>query len=237
MAKRILAIGGGCALLILVAAACGGGAAPNAGGAASPPSEAELIAGLQKLDYPATLVHGTTLGEAGAPITILAFEDFTCPHCLEFTATTEQGIIDTFVKSGKVKFEFHYYPLRQSSVAPMVAAVCADNQGKFWDYRRRLFIEQAKANTVPANRYAATMDAAFGQTALEQYAADLALDAAKFAACLQSQAPIDTIQADTKLGDSLGLTGTPWFVVNGKALGSSAPASLDGWKQLIAAVK
>ena len=42
---------------------------------------------------------------------------------------------------------------------------------------------------------------------------------------------------DTKLGDSLGLTGTPWFVVNGKALGSSAPASLDGWKQIIAAIK
>jgi len=193
----------------------------------------KLIAQMQQIDYPKDLINGTTLGKADAKVTIQMFEDFTCPHCLEFNAALEQQIVDQLVKTGKAKLEFHYFPLRDSSMPLMVGAACANDQGEFWEYQRRLFIEQAKVDAMPAAQYSDGMTAAFGETGLKQYAADLGLDPMKFAACLTSQAPIDTIQADVTITNNLNLPGTPSFVVNGKFLGDNAPGTIAGWVKLV----
>ncbi|MGH2634004.1 MAG: DsbA family protein [Tepidiformaceae bacterium] len=193
----------------------------------------KLIAQMQQIDYPKDLISGTTLGKPDAKVTIQMFEDFTCPHCLEFNAALEQQIVDQLVKTGKAKLEFHYFPLRDSSIPLMVGAACANDQGEFWEYQRRLFIEQARVDAMPADKYSDGMTAAFGDAGLKKYAADLGLDAAKFATCLTSQAPIDTIQADVAITNNLNLPGTPSLIVNGKFLGDNAPSTIDGWVTLV----
>ena len=245
-----------CLLTAVLVAACGGGsdssATPGATSAATAAATAstgplptkiastgsstydKLIAQMQQIDYPKELVHGTALGNADAKVTIQMFEDFTCPHCLEFNAALEKQMVDQLVKTGKARIEFHYFPLRDSSVPLMVGAACANEQGQFWEYQRRLFIEQAKVDAMPAEKYSDGMTAAFGQAGLEKYAADLGLDATKFTTCLGSQAALDIVQADEAITNNLNLPGTPSFVVNGKFLGNNPPATIAGWEQLVA---
>lgn len=232
----------------LGAAACGGsskaGSTATTAGTAAGPAPTKfastgsstydrLIAQMQQITYPKDLTNGTTLGSADAKVTIQMFEDFTCPHCLEFNAALEEQMVEQLVKTGKAKLEFHYFPLRDSSVPLMVGAACASEQGEFWEYGRRLFIEQARVDAMPADKYSDGMTAAFSEDSLKRYAADLGLDAGKFAACLTSQAPIDIIQADTTTTNNLDLPGTPSFVVNGKFLGDNAPSTIAGWVKLV----
>jgi protein-disulfide isomerase len=192
---------------------------------------------LAKLNYLVDLENGRTLGKVDAPVTIQMFEDFTCPHCLEFTATIEPSLIDQFVKAGRVKLEFHYFPLRQSSVGPMVAAECASQQNRFWEYGERLFKEQAIADALPSDQLGDGLAKAFGQDSLVKYAADLGLDATRFNACLASDAVFDPIQADARTAEEKQMPGTPTFVINGNVLLNGSPSSLNDWKKLIDATK
>ncbi len=247
--RRLLAFGGGLALVGVAAAGCGGdGNAPvtattTVGSTVTAAASVQagttgryesVAAALEKVSYPQDLADGTALGKKDARVVIQAFEDFTCSHCLEFSAEMEPAIVEQLVKPGTVRFEFHYLPLRQSSVGIMVAAQCAADQGRFWEYHRALFIAQAKADAKPQDQYAQAMNDGFGEVALKQYAADLKLDTAKFGDCLASPQPaIDKIQADLTQASKLGIKGTPGFVVNGRFLGDSYPANIAAWKKLV----
>lgn len=229
----------------IVAMACGGG--DDAGGPSAtrtPTAPRPTTTGnttvdrLATLDYPKELQDGTTLGKADAKVTIGMFEDFTCPHCLEFTAQIEPGIVEQLVKTGKAKLEFHYFPLRASSVPSMIAAQCAAEQNEFWEYGRRLFKEQAIANAQPtAAQAGAALTAAFSTEKLKQYAADLGLDAAKYAACLTGDTATARIADDSRLTEQYGMKGTPTFVVNGKALIDGSPSTVADWVKLVEATK
>jgi protein-disulfide isomerase len=237
------------AALVLVAlaalvASCGGddGAKASAASAAatSPtakPSGNKFVDALAKLDYPADLQNGTNLGKPEAPVTIQMFEDFTCPHCLEFTALLEPGIVDELVKTGKAKLEFHYFPLRQSSVVPMAAAQCAAEQNRFWDYQKRLFKEQAIADAFPGDKAGQALTVAFSEASLGGYAKDLGLDSDKFAACYAGETAVQRIQDDLRQVDKLGMKGTPTFVINGQALLNGFPPTVAEWKKLVESTK
>src|SRR5262245_26613811 len=59
------------------------------------------------LGMPAEWVNGETLGNPAAKVTVQAWEDFLCPHCQEWTSKVEPKLIADYVKSGKVRYEFH----------------------------------------------------------------------------------------------------------------------------------
>ncbi len=242
MTARVLA-----ALLLLAgvfafAAACGGDDdAPTtrdtSGGAKSaatqPAAKSSIVDEIAKVDYPADLIDGLSLGKADAPVTIQMFEDFTCSHCLEFTATLEPGIIEQLVKPGKARLEFHYFPLRQASVPAMVAAQCAAEQDQFWAYGKRLFTEQAKADVLPNDKVGPALTVAFGQAALKQYATDLGMDGAAFDTCYASDAALQKVVDDGRKGDALGVKGTPTFVLNGTPLLNGYPPTVAEWTKLV----
>ena len=247
MTRRFIVILTLLALAAALLAACGGddststptaSGTPRATATPKPTTTGNVVVdALAKLNYPPELENGRTLGKADAPITIQMFEDFTCPHCLEFNATIEPSLIEQYVNTGRVKLEFHYFPLRQSSVGPMVAAECASQQNRFWEYGKRLFKEQAIADALPSAQVGDGLAKAFGQDSLIKYAADLSLDATKFNDCLNSDAVFDPIQADARIAEEKQMPGTPTFVINGNALINGSPASLADWKKLIDSTK
>jgi protein-disulfide isomerase len=228
-------------------AACGGGddagkasaAAATAvpGSPAATPSGDRFVDALAKLNYTGIPQAGTTLGKPDAPVTIEMYEDFACSHCMEFTALLEAGIVEQLVKPGKAKLEFHYFPLRQASVVPMVAAECAADQNRFWDYQKRLFTEQAIADALPPDKGGEALATAFGEAALKGFAKDLGLDSDKFATCFAGQPPLQRIQDDLRKVEKQGMQGTPTFVVNGKALLSGSPSTVAEWKTLVESTK
>lgn len=78
---------------------------------------------------------GFVLGSPDAPLTIVAFEDFLCPHCQKYQETVRE-FIENHVRSGQAQFEFRFYPLvnPQFSVASAQIAECIGylDLGEFW---------------------------------------------------------------------------------------------------------
>lgn len=190
----------------------------------------ETVAALLKLSVPQELADGLALGKPGAKVTVAVFEDFQCPHCLRFTALVEPVIVDEYVKTGKVRLEFHNLPiLGQESVQAAVAGWCAGAQNKFWAYHEKLFMVQAEAGQATSEKLEVGR---FSQQSLQGYAGEVGLDRAAFDACYTSEVAVEQVRADVRQAQSLGLRGTPSFVLNGQPLAAS-PATVAAWRKVL----
>lgn len=134
------------------------------------------------------------LGDPDAPLTIVAFEDFFCPHCQIYAETVRQ-FIDAYVRPGKANFEFRLYPLanpQYSTTAAKVAeCVAVQDLGQFWDAHDLLF-QFAASNNV--------------SDMADSLANLLALDAAALNDCLDRAMQF---LVDVHVGQNAGVSGTP----------------------------
>jgi protein-disulfide isomerase len=181
--------------------------------------------------FPSDMASGYSLGSSDAPLTITEYEDFQCPHCLNYTGRSEPGIIDQYVKTGQVRLIFQNFPiLGVESVAAGKAAECAQQQDMFWPLQQQLFLIQAEAGQDTAEK---TNVGRFSDDALRGIAQDVGLDMQKYDACYAADATLSTVQDMAATARSFGLSGTPGFLFNGQPLSSGAPADIDGWKSVI----
>lgn len=85
---------------------------------------------------------GFVLGDPDAPITIVAFEDFMCPHCQDYQPIMH-SFIEQHVATGQAKFEYRFYPLVNpefSTLTTQVAeCVALEDLSRFWDAHDLLF--------------------------------------------------------------------------------------------------
>src|SRR5687767_7247683 len=90
---------------------------------------------------------GLSVGDPNAPVTIDVFEDFQCPACRNFTESTEPLVLQNLVDTGKARYVFHNYPFLDGdgvgsngeSDQAANAAMCANEQGKFWEMHSILY--------------------------------------------------------------------------------------------------
>jgi protein-disulfide isomerase len=153
------------------------------------------------------------LGPANAPITIIEFSDYECPFCKRAEPALEQ-VFSTY--KDKVKFVYRHYPLpfHQNARPASIAALCANPQGKYWEYHKKVFASPSLA-----------------VDALNQIAKDLNLDMTKFAACMKDPEVSKMIDKDLEDGQAVGVNGTPAFFVNGRMLSGAQP--FEKFKELI----
>ena len=145
-------------------------------------------------------------GPEAAPVTIVEYTDFQCPYCSRVQATIDKVFTDY---KDKVNLIFKDFPLdfHKDAKGAHNAAACAADQGKFWEYHDLVFKNQQK----------------IGAEDLKKYATDLGLDMEKFNACADTRAHEKTVLANTQEGQALGVTGTPCFFINGRALKGAVP--------------
>ena len=86
--------------------------------------------------------------------------------------------------------------------AAAIAAECAGEQGKFWQYAHLLFENQPN----------------FSTSDLDGYADDIGLDLQAFAACVDSEETRARVEMDTKAGVDLGVQSTPTVFINGRRI-------------------
>ena len=158
---------------------------------------------------------GPSRGPNDAKVTIIEFSDFQCPFCSRAHGTVEE-VMKNY--AGKVKLVFRHMPLTQihpQAFKAAEASLCAQDQGKFWEYHDTLFKNQT----------------ALGVDKLKEYATQLGLDAGKFNSCLEGNAKADAVRADMKAGEGVGVQGTPAFFVNGVFLNGAVP--IEEFREII----
>ncbi len=158
---------------------------------------------------------GPSRGPENAKVTIVEFSDFQCPFC--GTRARHGGTGDAGLRrarcgwcSASSRSSFH-----QKAPKAAEAALCANEQGQFWEYHDVLFKNQQKLD----------------EDDLKAHAASLGLDAAKFADCLASGRMKKQIEADQEAGRKVGVSGTPAFFINGTSLSGAQP--LEAFKEVI----
>jgi protein-disulfide isomerase len=152
-------------------------------------------------------------GDPDAPITIVEFSDFQCPFCARFHVQTLPSIIEEYIAEGKVNLVYRDFPIQSihpNALPAAVAAECANEQGKYWEYHDTLFEKQNSWNKLDSNSAIATFS---------QYATDIDLEKEQFDSCLQTGKYLEEVQGDLRDGRDYDITGTPGFFIGNEDIG------------------
>jgi protein-disulfide isomerase len=177
----------------------------SGGGAATAPIE---VPGLDDQQTLVRLAQGISMGSDDAPVTILEFADFQCPACMGFAGTIKPQLELAWVESGQARYVYYDFPL--TTIHPHAflasrAGRCADEQDQFWAYHDVLYRNQSSWSPSPSPPVSDFV----------RYAAQVGLDQDRFSSCLRSDRYADVVTANMRLGEELGVTGTPTVMVNG----------------------
>jgi len=158
--------------------------------------------------------QGHLLGNPNAPVQILEFADFGCPHCAEFATITEPDVRKRIVETGLASYRYFDFPLGNfpNSVHASNAAACAGDQNKFWEMHDKLFEGQPDWS-----------DESNPKGVFETYAKALGLDMKAWDACYDSQKHLPEINADHEEGVRRHVESTPTFVIGTKQIPGAIP--------------
>src|SRR3989344_2589058 len=154
-------------------------------------------------------------GKENAPVTIVEFSDYQCPYCGRFFEETLPSIQKSYIYTGKVKLVYKDFPLgfHENAQKAAEAARCVREQkgdigyfkmhDKIYGNQESLSVENFKI-----------------------WARSLGANGEKFDTCLDSGKFADVVKADADYGQSIGVSGTPAFFINGKMLSGAQPYSV-----------
>jgi len=153
-------------------------------------------------------------GGAKAKVVIHMWSDFQCPFCKKVPPTLE-ALEKEF--GAKLKIVWHHMPLPFHLQAPLAAEAAEEmlaqhGQRGFWRYHDALFA-------------AAGPPEALDRENLEKLAAAAGADMARFRTALDERRHHARVEADAALGQQLGISGTPNFLINGYVLSGAQPVT------------
>ncbi|WP_231113062.1 DsbA family protein [Vibrio natriegens] len=139
------------------------------------------------------------LGSSDAKIAIIEFSDFQCPYCKSFADFTFKELKKNFIDTGKVQYVPRDYPLdfHPQAEGAAIAAACSSQQKSYWPMRDMLFSNVKQ----------------LGDDFYHKAATDLSLDLQAFSDCLKDPTVAEKVKEDLSLGQSLGVRGTPSFLI------------------------
>ena len=148
---------------------------------------------------PIDIGNSPALGPANAPVTIVIWSDFECPHCKHVVPIVERI---QEAHASDVRLVHKFYPLPRHTNALLAARVAwaAQQQGKYWEMERLIFDNQNK----------------LGEQTILELAASLGLKMDRVKADMDSAAATEAIERDKAEAEKLGLDGTPFVMINGR---------------------
>lgn len=163
--------------------------------------------------------NANAAGDPNAPVKIIQYADFQCPHCKTFADGAEAQIMETYVKTGKVYFEYHSVGgfLGPESARTAEAAYCAGDQQKFWEMHDTIYANQGRG---------AHNSGAFDNAHLTIFARDIGLDMPQFNDCFGGGKYKGKVSQDQLDATQAGIQSTPSFLINGKLIAGAQPFSV-----------
>jgi len=154
------------------------------------------------------------LGNKDAPVTIIAFSDFTCPYCQQAAETVDR-ILENY--GDKVNYYFKHTPLgrdRISRIASEYFIAAADqSHEKAWALYREIFSARERL-VVEGEKY------------LKSTAKFVGLNMKKLNLYLKSKRAQIVVNEDLEDAKKLGIEGTPYFLVNNMVIRGALPHDL-----------
>ena len=147
-----------------------------------------------------TSVSGIMAGNPDANITVIEFGCYTCPY----TKAAEAGVREMINKYGnRLSYVYEAFPIQSHpySREAALAGLCANDEGKYWEYRASVFDRQHDLNVN-------------GTAVLYDIARNLSL--AQFDSCMAGGKHDVQLQKSTDECTTAGIYGTPTFFVNGR---------------------
>jgi protein-disulfide isomerase len=168
------------------------------------------------------IVNGTYLpASASATLTLVEFGDYECPACGIYSPLVKE-LLTNF--AGNVNYVFRNFPLTQHKNANIssYAVEAAGLQGKYWEMHEKMYATQADWSNLsdPTSIFIG-------------FAKDMGLDVNRFTNDLGSSIVKNKVQNDLNDGNTIGITQTPTFYLNGKKLVLNGTA--DQLKSLVEA--
>jgi protein-disulfide isomerase len=175
-------------------------------------------------------VDGLHLGNPNASIKMDVWQDFQCPICKYYTDNIEPEIIKNYIETDKVYYTFHFLPIVERNSNPPTqeshlaanAAMCANEQGHFWEYHNLLFANVQGENV-----------GSFTDVRLVAIAKAVKLNINEFNQCYQSKRFNAQIDQDFAAGLALGAQGTPSIFLDGTQM---TPGYLPTYDQIAKAI-
>ena len=152
--------------------------------------------------------RGYAMGSDTAPVTIVEYADFQCPACGDFDNVQWPSVYEQLVATGKVRWVFRDWPIdgiHTNARLAAHAAACADDQGKFWEMKTRLYAYQPRW-AFGGGQYGKFRD----------YVKEIGADPSAWDECMQSTRHAGRIQASYEEGGRLGVGSTPTFLIGGR---------------------
>jgi protein-disulfide isomerase len=153
-------------------------------------------------------------GSEDAPITLVEFSDYQCPFCKRTFDDTIPDLKEKYINTGKIKHAYRDYPLpfHQNGIPAAIAAECAKEQGKFWEYHDILFTKQEEWQNFSGN----STNAKFKEYASTNITG---LDTNKFNSCIDSQKYKEEVEKYIADGSTYEVLGTPTFYIGNEEKG------------------
>lgn len=157
-------------------------------------------------------------GPEDAPVVLLEFADYQCPHCARLSALPGPAIRRDYVREGLVQWRFYDFPLssQTNAVPAALAARCAENQGRFWEMHDLLYARQ--------NQWAGSGSP---RGHFEDYAEEVGLDVEAWGTCYVERQPLSEVMGSRRFGEQKGVSGTPTVFVNGQRVSDWSYQSLQ----------
>jgi protein-disulfide isomerase len=175
--------------------------------------EAATVARAQTVDAEVASVlagipqRGTTLGYASAPTTLMYFADLQCPYCRRFTLGVLPSLIQTFVRTGKVKIQYRSFETATHDPGTFAvqqsAALAAGKQNKLWDFIDLFYHEQG------------TEDSGYVTESYLQHLAQQikGLNLIEWTAARSDPELTEVLERDARAAGKAGINSTPTFLI------------------------
>jgi protein-disulfide isomerase len=146
-------------------------------------------------------------------VEVIIYGDFQCPKCANLFFNVEEELLKLYGNTSKVSIEFRpINGLGDESLLAAEAALCAKDQGKFWEYSSALYTAWRRDGK-----------GAYSQEELIKTAMALGLDEQAFSSCLKSGAKAAKVEAYKQALVDLGETEIPMTYINGHKIRGLQP--------------
>ena len=174
---------------------------------------------------------GFRMGNPEASLKLVEYGSITCPHCAQFSADSSAALRSSYVRSGRVSFEYRPYLIFPTDPGAFLLLSCL-GPGGFFPAAEQLYAEQAawsdrfralpraelqRIRALPPIEQTAAIVRAAG---IDQYFLDRGMSAARIDACLADRSALDRLVAITERAGTLGVQGTPTLLTNGRLVGA-----------------